>query len=51
MWDSDPNLLIMTQKIAQAMKSRINPNGTELLLDYGTVTGLIALQLYNPVKK
>jgi ubiquinone/menaquinone biosynthesis C-methylase UbiE len=51
MWDSDPNRLNMTKAIAQAMKSRLNPNGTELLLDYGTGTGLIALQLYNSVKK
>jgi hypothetical protein len=51
MWDSDPNRLVMTQTIAQAMLNRINPQGTELLLDYGTGTGLIALQLYSSLKK
>jgi ubiquinone/menaquinone biosynthesis C-methylase UbiE len=51
MWDSDPNRLLMTHTIAQAILSRVNPDGTELLLDYGTGTGQIALQVYNSVKK
>jgi len=41
----------MMHTIAQAILSRLNPNDTELLLDYGTGTGHIALQVYNSVKK
>lgn len=50
-WDKDPGRLDMTHKIAQAMLNRTSPQGTEVLLDYGTGTGLIALEFYHSVKK
>lgn len=51
MWDKDPSRLNMTHKIAQAMLNRTSPRGNEVLLDYGTGTGLIALEFRNSVKK
>jgi ubiquinone/menaquinone biosynthesis C-methylase UbiE len=51
MWDKDPGRLDMTHKIAQAMLNRTSPGGTEVLLDYGTGTGLIALEFYHSVRK
>lgn len=50
-WDKEPGRLNMTHKIAQAMLNRTSPQGTEVLLDYGTGTGLIALEFYHSVKK
>ena len=50
-WDKDPGRLSMTHKIAQAMLNRTSPRGTEVLLDYGTGTGLIALEFLHSVKK
>ncbi len=50
-WDKEPGRLSMTHKIAQAMLNRTSPQGTEVLLDYGTGTGLIALEFYHSVKK
>jgi methylase of polypeptide subunit release factors len=50
-WDKDPGRLSMTHKIAQAMLNRTSPQGTEVLLDYGTGTGLIALEFLHSVKK
>jgi len=50
-WDKDPARLNMTHKIAQAMLDRTSPQGTEVLLDYGTGTGLIALEFLHSVKK
>jgi tRNA (cmo5U34)-methyltransferase len=50
-WDKEPDRLSMTHKIAQAMLNRTSPQGTEVLLDYGTGTGLIALEFRNSVKK
>ena len=50
-WDKEPGRLSMTHKIAQAMLNRTSPRGTEVLLDYGTGTGLIALEFYHSVKK
>ena len=41
----------MTHKIAQAMLNRTSPQGNEVLLDYGTGTGLIALEFLHSVKK
>jgi len=49
-WDEEPGRISMTHKIAQAMLKRISPRGTEVLLDYGTGTGLIALEFYHSVK-
>jgi ubiquinone/menaquinone biosynthesis C-methylase UbiE len=50
-WDKEPGRLNMTHKIAQAMLNRTSPQGNEVLLDYGTGTGLIALEFYHSVKK
>jgi len=50
-WDKNPGRLSMTHKIAQAMLNRTSPRGTKVLLDYGTGTGLIALEFYHSVKK
>jgi len=50
-WDKEPGRLSMTHKIARAMLKRTSPRGTEVLLDYGTGTGLIALEFYPSVKK
>ena len=50
-WDKEPGRLSMAHKIAQAMLNRTSPRGTEVLLDYGTGTGLIALEFYHSVKK
>jgi len=50
-WDQEPGRLSMTHKIAQAMLNRTNPRGNEVLLDYGTGTGLIALEFLHSVKK
>ena len=41
----------MTHKIAQAMLNQTSPRGTDVLLDYGTGTGLIALEFFHSVKK
>jgi ubiquinone/menaquinone biosynthesis C-methylase UbiE len=50
-WDKEPGRLNMTHKIAQAMLNRTSHQGNEVLLDYGTGTGLIALEFYHSVKK
>jgi ubiquinone/menaquinone biosynthesis C-methylase UbiE len=50
-WDKEPGRLNMTHKIARAMLNRTSPQGNEVLLDYGTGTGLIALEFYPFVKK
>ncbi len=50
-WDKEPGRLRMTHDIARAMVNRTSPRGTEVLLDYGTGTGLIALEFSPYVKK
>lgn len=50
-WDNDPARLSLTNKIAKAMLNKTAPKGTELLLDYGTGTGLIAMEFRPHVKK
>jgi len=50
-WDNDPARLSLTKKIAQAMLNKTAPKGDEDLLDYGTGTGLIALEFRPHVKK
>jgi ubiquinone/menaquinone biosynthesis C-methylase UbiE len=50
-WDKEPGRLRMTHEIARAMLDRTSPRGTEILLDYGTGTGLIALQFLPSVRK
>lgn len=43
-WDKDPNRVQMAKTIADAMIRALNPRGTETVMDYGTGTGLVALQ-------
>ncbi|MFA5269058.1 MAG: class I SAM-dependent methyltransferase [Methanoregula sp.] len=50
-WDNDPARLSLTNKIAKAMLTKTAPKGDELLLDYGTGTGLLALEFRPHVKK
>ena len=50
-WDNDPNRLHMTKTIADAMIRLACPKCTDIVLDYGTGTGNIALNLYPHVKK
>ena len=50
-WDKDPGRLSMTHNIARAMLNRTSPQGNEVVLDYGTGTGLIAREFYPFVKK
>ena len=51
LWDSDPNRLVMAKSIADAMLNRLKPDGSELVLDYGTGTGNIALQISPSVRR
>jgi ubiquinone/menaquinone biosynthesis C-methylase UbiE len=44
-WDKDPGRVQMAHTIADAMITALNPNGTELVMDYGTGTGNIALRI------
>jgi len=44
-WDNDPGRVQMAQTIADAMITALKPNGTELVMDYGTGTGNIALRI------
>ena len=50
-WDKEPGRLSMTHNIARAMLNRTSPQGNEVVLDYGTGTGLIAREFYPSVKK
>jgi ubiquinone/menaquinone biosynthesis C-methylase UbiE len=50
-WDNDPNRLNMARTIADAMIRVTRPKRTDIVLDYGTGTGNIALNLYPHVKK
>ncbi len=50
-WDNDPNRLHMTKTIADAMIRLARLKRTDIVLDYGTGTGNIALNLYPHVKK
>ncbi|GAB6285772.1 MAG: class I SAM-dependent methyltransferase [Methanoregula sp.] len=43
-WDKDPNRVQMATTIAGEMIRALHPSGTETLMDYGTGTGLVALQ-------
>lgn len=50
-WDNDPNRVQMAKTIADAMILALHPRGTELVMDYGTGTGLVALQLQQYVRR
>ena len=44
-WDNDPGRVQMAQTIADAMITTLKPKGNELVMDYGTGTGNIALRI------
>ena len=44
-WDKDPGRVQMAQTIADAMITALKPNGKEVVMDYGTGTGNIALRI------
>ena len=44
-WDKDPGRVQMAQTIADAMITALKPKGNELVMDYGTGTGNIALRI------
>jgi ubiquinone/menaquinone biosynthesis C-methylase UbiE len=50
-WDKDPGRVQMAKTIADAMINALHPEGTELVMDYGTGTGNIALRLAPQVKR
>ncbi len=50
-WDEVPRRLHMAKAIAEAMIQHLNLTNNQVVLDYGTGTGLIALNLRLQVKK
>ncbi len=50
-WDKDPGRVKMAKTIADAMINALHPDGKELVMDYGTGTGNIALRLAPLVKR
>lgn len=44
-WDKDPGRVQMAQTIADAMINALKPVGNEIVMDYGTGTGNIALRI------
>ncbi|MDP3564987.1 MAG: class I SAM-dependent methyltransferase [Methanoregula sp.] len=50
-WDKDPGRVQMAKTIADAMINALHPDGTELVMDYGTGTGNIALRIAPQVKR
>jgi ubiquinone/menaquinone biosynthesis C-methylase UbiE len=50
-WDKDPGRVQMAKTIADAMINALNPQGTELVMDYGTGTGNIALGIASHVRR
>lgn len=42
-WDSDPQRVLMGQKVARAIRGAIAPRGTEDALEFGAGTGLITM--------
>lgn len=50
-WDKDPGRMQMAKTIADAMITALHPDGTELVMDYGTGTGNIALRIAPHVRR
>jgi ubiquinone/menaquinone biosynthesis C-methylase UbiE len=50
-WDKDPGRVQMARTIADAMINVLNPGGKELVMDYGTGTGNIALRIVPHVRR
>jgi ubiquinone/menaquinone biosynthesis C-methylase UbiE len=50
-WDKDPGRVQMAKTIADAMINALHPEGTELVMDYGTGTGNIALRIAPHVRR
>ncbi|MEI7858063.1 MAG: methyltransferase domain-containing protein [Methanomicrobiales archaeon] len=50
-WDKDPGRVQMAKTIADSMIRALHPAGAELVMDYGTGTGNIALQFAPLVKR
>ncbi len=50
-WDKDPGRVQMAKTIADAMINALHPHGTELVMDYGTGTGNIALGIAPHVRR
>jgi len=50
-WDKDPGRVQMARTIADAIITALNPNGNELVMDYGTGTGNIALRILPRVRR
>ena len=50
-WDKDPGRVLMAKTIADAMINTLHPEGTELVMDYGTGTGNIAVRIAPLVRK
>jgi len=44
-WDKDPGRVQMAHTIADAMITALKPKGTELVMDYGSGTGNVALRI------
>jgi ubiquinone/menaquinone biosynthesis C-methylase UbiE len=50
-WDKNPGRVQMARTIADAMINVLNPGGKELVMDYGTGTGNIALRIVPHVRR
>ncbi len=50
-WDKDPGRMQMAKTIADAMINALHLEGTELVMDYGTGTGNIALRIAPHVRR
>ena len=50
-WDKDPGRVQMVHTIADAMMNALKPKGTELVMDYGSGTGNVALRILPQVRR
>jgi ubiquinone/menaquinone biosynthesis C-methylase UbiE len=50
-WDKDPGRVQMARTIADAMINALDPDGNEMVMDYGTGTGNIALRILPHVRR